>query len=243
MERALFCKGCRAQLKLFVPIRGPMSIPFRLLGLRPSKMNPNICNMCETRFTRIWKTKMIVRPASILFADVRGYTSLSHQIGSEQVSSLLSAFYDRCGTAIWERDGIINKLMGDAILAIFNFPIPRQDHVEQAVDAGLELQRRCLEIKSSLGVSGGGADFGIGIAVHTGEVSVGELGQYCKDFTVIGDVVNLGSRLQGVAKPGEVVLSEAVYERVKGAFPGIPAQTFHLKGIDQPVRGYVLSAR
>jgi class 3 adenylate cyclase len=206
-------------------------------------MNPNICTKCESQFTKVWKTKQIVRPATILFADIRGYTTLSQLTDSQEVASLLSGFYDRCAQVIWERDGIVNKLIGDAILAVFNFPITREDHVEQAVYAGLELQRRCMEMKSMSGkLATGKVDFGVGVGVHTGDVSVGEIGEFCKDFTVIGEVVNLGSRLQGVAKSGEVVLSEAVYEKVKNAFPGIPAQAFDLKGIDRPVTAYVLAS-
>lgn len=238
MGWATFCKGCRAQLHLFIPIRGPLALPFRILGIKTSRMNPNLCNMCETRFRQVWKTKQIVRPATILFADVRGYTSLSQQTDSGEVANLLADFYDRGGHAIWERDGIVNKLIGDAILAVFNFPIPRQDHVEQAVYAALELQKRCREIKWSSQLPG--ADFGVGVSIHTGDISIGEIGQYCKDFTVIGEAVNLASRLQGEAKPGQVVLSEAAYHEVKNLFPGIAPQTFELKGFSQPVKAYVL---
>lgn len=238
----MFCKGCRSQLHILVPIRGPLSIPFKLFGIKPSRMNPNLCNICEFRFSKVMKVKQIVRPVTVLFADIRGYTTLSQLIGSQEVFTLLGGFYDRCAQVIWERDGIVNKLIGDAILAVFNFPITREDHVEQAVHAGLELQRRCMEMKSLSGkLSADKVDFGVGVGVHTGDVSLGEIGEFCKDFTVIGEVVNLGSRLQGVAKPGEVVLSEAVYETVKNAFPGIPAQAFDLKGIDQPVTAYVLA--
>lgn len=183
----------------------------------------------------------IVRPATVVFADIRGYTRLSERTDSQEVVELLSHFYDYCAASIWERDGIVNKLIGDALLAVFNFPIPRQDHVRRAVDAALEMQKRCLEMKPLPGkLPGEKLDVGVGVGIHTGDVSIGQLGHYCKDFTVIGEVVNLGSRLQGVAKSGEVVLSQAVYEKVVHAFPGIPAQSFCLKGIDQPVSAYVL---
>lgn len=241
MEKVTFCKGCRCQLHVLVPIRGPLSLPTRLLGVKPSRMNPNICNICETRFRKVWKTRQIVRPVTLLFADVRGYTRLSQLADSEEVRNLLTSFYDNCARVIWERDGIINKLIGDAILAVFNFPITREDYVEQGVYAGVEILRRCQEIKASSTLPEGNIDFGIGIGIHTGNVSVGEIGEVIKDFTVIGEVVNLSSRLQGVAKSGEVVVSETVYEKVKDVFPGIAAQSFQLKGIDQPVRAYVLT--
>ncbi len=237
MKLETFCKGCRLQRHRLVPIRGPLSVPYRLFGVKPSKMNPNLCNTCDSRFADTMKTKQITRSATILFADVRDYTPMSQRIESQEVAALLGGFYDFCASAIWERDGIVNKMIGDAIFAVFNFPITRQDHVEQAVYAALELLKKCREMKSLRGK----VDFGIGVGIHTGDVSVGDIGQLCKDFTVIGEVVNLASRLQGGAKPGEVVLSEAAYEMVKNAFPGIPAQAFDLKGIDQPVTAYVLA--
>ncbi len=205
-------------------------------------MNPNLCNTCDSRFTDVMRTQQITSAATILFADVRDYTPMSQLIESQEVAALLGGFYDFCASAIWERDGIVNKMIGDAIFAVFNFPITREDHVEQAVYAGLELQKKCLEMKSLRGkLSVGEVDFGVGVGIHTGDVSVGDIGQLCKDFTVIGEVVNLTSRLQGAAKPGEVVLSEAAYEAVKNIFPGIPAQAFDLKGIDHPVTAYVLA--
>lgn len=237
MKLETFCKGCRIHLHKWVPIRGPLSIPYRMMGIKQSHMNPNLCNACDSHFLDIMKTPQITVPATILFADVRDYTPLSQLIEAHEVATLLSGFYDRSAAAIWERDGIVNKLIGDAIFAVFNFPITRGDHVVQAVNAGLELQKRCLEMKSLRG----DVDFGIGVGIHTGDVSVGDIGSLCRDFTVIGEVVNLGSRLQGAAKAGEVVLSEAVYETVKDAFPGIPSQTYDLKGIDQPVTAHVLS--
>ncbi len=237
MKLETFCKGCRIHRHKFVPIRGPLSIPYKLIGIKPSKMNPNLCNACDSNFMDIMKAQQITRSATVLFADIRDYTPLSQRIESHEVATLLSGFYDFCASAIWERDGIVNKLMGDAIFAVFNFPITREDHVEQAINAAVELQKKCREMESLQD----DIDFGIGVGIHTGDVSVGELGRLCRDFTVIGEVVNLGSRLQGAAKPGEVVLSEAVYETVQDTFPGIPAQTFDLKGIDQPVTAYVLS--
>jgi len=241
MEKTMFCKGCRVQWHGIIPIRGPLSIPFRLMGIKPSKMNPNICNLCETNFTKIKHAKQIIFPATILFADIRGYTNFSEIMDMPSVACLLSGFYENCGYVIWERDGLIFKLIGDAMLGVFNFPITREDHVKQAVISGLELQRKCLNMKSSLDKTEGyPEDLGIGIGIHTGNIAVGEIGQFCKDFTVIGDVVNLAARLQGVAKTGEVVITEDVYREVKNDFPNAPTQTYELKGIKNSIKAYIL---
>ena len=133
MEKSNICKGCWAQKRMPIFIRGPMSIPTRLMGLKISKMNPNICTMCENNFYKIKKSKNVVIPATILFADVRGYTVLSQEMSSPEMTRLLGSFYEACGSAVWEHDGIVNKLIGDAVLAVFNFPITQINHVQQAV--------------------------------------------------------------------------------------------------------------
>ena len=128
------------------------------------------------------------------------------------------------------------------MLGVFNFPITREDHVKQAVISGLELQRKCLDMKASLEKPEEcPKDLGIGVGIHTGNIAVGEIGQFCKDFTVIGDVVNLAARLQGAARPGEVVITEDVYREVKDDFPKANTQTYELKGIKNPIKAYVLS--
>jgi class 3 adenylate cyclase len=99
-----------------IPIRGVLSLPFKLAGVRISRMNPNLCTLCETKFRSVKKTQQVTVPATVLFADVRGYTSLSEEVGAGDVTTLLGEFYDHCSTAVWERDGIVNKLIGDAIL-------------------------------------------------------------------------------------------------------------------------------
>ena len=122
-----------------VPLHGVFSVPFRLFGIRPSRMNPNTCTICELMFTKVMKARKITIDATILFADLRGYTSLSQSQSSEAVSGLLDAFYDECAHAIWERDGLLNKTIGDAVMAIFNFPIRHGDHPRQAVLAAQEI--------------------------------------------------------------------------------------------------------
>ena len=239
MRRTILCKGCLQQLHLPIPIHGPLSIPLRIFGLRPSRMNPNLCNLCETMFTRIMKSSQVQVPVTIVFADVRGYTTASELLDAPEVVRLLSRFYEQCGEAVWQWDGIVNKLIGDAVLAIFNFPVKRDRHVENAVLSAIALQERCA---MGLSFKGGEGDtsIGVGVGIHTGTVSIGDVGQACRDFTAVGPVVNLASRLQGAARPGEVLVTQSVYERVADQFPNAPERVCHLKGLDQPVRAWVL---
>jgi class 3 adenylate cyclase len=207
-------------------------------------MNPNLCTICETNFTKVKKKKQIVIPATILFADLRGYTSLSEKSEGTEVLQMLQNFYDECASAIWERDGIINKFIGDAVLAIFNFPIMREDHVQQAVLAGLDIQKRCMGKKNLTISSSEGKEIsiGIGVGIHTGNASIGEVGTAYKDFTIIGPVVNTASRIQGAAALGEVLVTEAVYRNVENVFPSAESRICQLKGIEEPIKGYLLQS-
>jgi adenylate cyclase len=217
-----------------IPIRGPLSIPFRIMGVKISRMNPNLCNICETMFTKVKRRKQIIVPATILFADLRGYTALSQSAASGDVTDLLHGFADECAEAIWERDGIVNKFIGDAMLAIFNFPIVRDDHVQQAVLAAQDIQRRWSR-KQALTSAGGGASVGLGIGIHTGLASIGEIGTAYKDFTIVGPTVNMASRIQGEARSGEILASADVYAQVAGMFQNCESRACVLKGIGEPV--------
>ena len=239
--RATLCKGCWGRLHLPVPIRGPASWPLRLVGVRVSRMNPNLCTLCETMFKVLMRAPQLEITATVLFADLRDYTGLSQRLEAPRVAELLSQFYERCSGPIWERDGLINKLIGDAVFAIFNFPIGRDDHTRQAVLSGLELQARCAELRELLAEAGVDEPAaGVGVGIHTGRVAIGEIGQFCRDFTAIGEVVNLAARLQGAARPGEVLVTEAVYGRVADLVPEAEARAYQLKGLSQPVHAYAL---
>ena len=244
ISESMICKGCWQHMHMPIPIRGPLSIPFKLLGIKISRMNPNLCNICETMFTTVKRKKQLVIPATILFADLRGYTTISRGADSEEVVGMLHEFYDECAAAVWERDGIINKFIGDAVLAIFNFPIMREDHVRQAVLAATELQRKCSEKKKLVVVNEDGkvCRVGAGVGIHTGLASIGEVGRAYKDFTIIGPVVNPASRVQGTAKSGEILVTEEVYRRVADLFPASERRTYQLKGIEDPINAYTLKS-
>jgi class 3 adenylate cyclase len=190
-------------------------------------------------FTRVKRRKQVVIPATVLFADLRGYTTVSEAASSADVVAMLHGFYDECAAVIWERDGIVNKFIGDAVLAIFNFPIMREDHVRQAVLAGIDIQKRCSGRKKLIAGSEG-QSVGVGIGIHTGAASIGEVGTAYKDFTIIGPVVNTASRMQGAAKAGEVLVTKDVYQHVTDLFPNSEVRLCELKGIQQPLTAYQL---
>jgi adenylate cyclase len=140
-----------------VPIGGSLSLPLRLFGIRRSRMNPNLCTVCELMFCLVMCRRNVEAELTIPFADLRGYTALSRTLGAAQVHELLGAFYDECAGAIWERNGLLNKTVGDAVMGVLNFPIARPDHTRQAVSAARELQRRCAAGRAGL-VARGASD-------------------------------------------------------------------------------------
>src|SRR6266481_411081 len=168
LQRSRICKGCWQQMHLPVPLRGMLSVPFRAFGIRPSKMNPNTCTICELMFTRVMRARKVTIDATVLFADLRGYTGLSQSLSPDAISGLLDAFYDECANAIWEHDGLLNKTIGDAVMAIFNFPIRSENHAAKAVRAALTMQRtwraRRKELVADHAIRESDSYIGIGIS-------------------------------------------------------------------------------
>jgi adenylate cyclase len=239
-RQALICKGCWQSMRMPIALRGPLSVPFRVVGLRPSRMNPNLCTFCELMFKKIMKATKITIDATIMFADLRAYTSLSQSLSATEMGGVLDIFYDECAAAIWEFDGLLNKTIGDAVMAVFNFPIKQADHARQAVLAARELQRRVSarqpEFAALLGTTKG--EIGVGIGIHCGEVSFGEFGRSHRDLTAIGTVVNTAARAQSAAASGEILVTEAVRWRVLDDLEGSTSKPYDLKGFDRPVALY-----
>ena len=223
-----------------VVLRGLASAPFRAFGIRPSRMNPNTCTICELMFTKVMRARKITIDATIMFADLRGYTSLSQSQSADAVSGLLDAFYDECASAIWQHDGLLNKTIGDAVMAVFNFPLRRETHARNAVLAAREIQTAWHNRRESLAKAHGlNADqLGIGIGIHTGELSFGEFGHSHRDLTAIGTVVNTASRAQSVAEAGQILVTKAVFDRSQPDLKDSPSKPFQLKGFDAPVELY-----
>jgi len=238
-KQALICQGCWQQMKIPVPLRGLASAPFRMFGIRPSRMNPNTCTICELMFSKVMRARKVSIDATVLFVDLRGYTSLSRAQSHDAVSALLDVFYDECAKSIWDHDGLLNKTMGDAVMAVFNFPIRRDDHPAQAVLAAREIKARWRARGQELSKTfGGDVEPGIGIGIDCGQLSFGEFGHAHHDLTAIGNVVNTASRAQSVAAACEILITEAVYERARTEVPASSGREYMLKGLEGPTMLY-----
>jgi adenylate cyclase len=227
-------------MHLPVPLRGVLSMPFRAFGIRPSKMNPNTCTICELMFTKVMRARKVTIDATVMFADLRGYTALSQLLPPDAISGLLDAFYDRCADAIWEHDGLLNKTIGDAVMAVFNFPIRTGDHARNAVRAAREIQCRWRVEREKLAEALGlpGRELGVGIGIDTGELSFGEFGRSHRDLTAIGTVVNVASRAQSAAGADQILVTQEVYRRAESDLAGSEAKAYLLKGFPAPVELY-----
>ena len=156
---------------------------------------------------------------------------------------MLDVFYDECAAAIWEFDGLLNKTIGDAVMAIFNFPIRHHDHAERAVLAAREIQRRCHSRRERLvaeRIGLDGSELGVGVGINSGEASFGEFGRSHRDLTAIGTVVNTAARAQSAAAAGQILVTKAVYDRARAQTAQSQRQEYHLKGFERPVELYAI---
>lgn len=176
------------------------------------------------------------REVSVLFSDIRGFTTLSENRTPEAVVNLLNRYFDLQVAAIFEQGGTLDKFIGDAIMAFWNAPLETPDHAICAVRAALGMSRALEGFRRELGESG--QQFEIGIGIHTGPAVVGFLGCSRRlDYTAIGDTVNLSSRIEGETKGvARILVSESTRQACGNVFEFIDHGEVTVKGRSQPVR-------
>lgn len=173
---------------------------------------------------------------TVLFSDIRGFTTLSENRTPGEVVTLLNRYFDLQVAAVFEQGGTLDKFIGDAIMAFWNAPINVPDHAERAVRAALGMSRALEGFKEELGEFG--KQFEIGIGIHTGPAVVGFLGSSQRlDYTAIGDTVNLASRIEGQTKGvARILVSDATRIACGNVFDFIDHGEVTVKGRSQPVR-------
>ena len=175
---------------------------------------------------------------TILFADIRGFTSFSEHLAPEELVEVLNQYLSMAASSILMYEGTLDKFMGDAVMGIFNAPLLQEDHVLRAVRAAAAMQRAIADFHSSIGETRA-LQFGVGL--HVGEVVVGNVGMSDRmDYTAIGDAVNLAKRIQENTPGGKVLLSEDVYTIVERQVDAFFFQELQVKGRQQPVKVYEL---
>jgi adenylate cyclase len=188
--------------------------------------------------------KPVAREISILFSDIRGFTTLSETRTPEQVVHLLNRYFSRQVDVIFRHGGTLDKFIGDAVMAFWNAPTDTPGHASRAVAAAIEMTRALDDFKKELAAGGEGlGDFDIGIGLHTGPAVVGFLGSDSRmEYTAIGDTVNLASRIESATKGvARVLVSDATRAACGGDGGGvifIHRGEFHVKGREQAVELY-----
>lgn len=176
---------------------------------------------------------------TILFADIRGFTTFSEHQDPENLINVLNRYLSMAAESILVYEGTLDKFMGDAVMAIFNAPLSQPDHTIRAVKAAAAMQRAIAHSHRKMGKYAPQLNFGVGI--HVGEAVIGNVGTQARmDYTAIGDAVNLAKRIQENTPGGRVLLSTNAYERVKNQIRGIPYKKLTLKGRETPEQTYEL---
>lgn len=175
---------------------------------------------------------------SALFADIRGFTAFSEKLRPESVIEVLNDYLALAVEAILAEEGTLDKFMGDAVMAIFNAPLPQPDYTLRAVRAALAMQRAIADYNIKVGNQ---RPLSFGIGIHVGPAVVGNIGTTQQmNYTAIGDTVNLAKRLQEKAKKGQILLSQAAYQAVKGQVIVEDLGLSEVKGRAAPVHTYAL---
>lgn len=182
------------------------------------------------------------RDIAVLFADIRGFTPMSENLETAQVVAILNEYLTLASSCIFQNKGTVDKFIGDAAMAIFNAPLDLDDYTFRAVNSALDIAAGAKSLQERL-LAQFGRTIHIGIGIHCGEAIVGNIGaDFRMDYTAIGDTVNTAARLEGMAKAGQILISAAVYERVKDRVQAVNLGTFCLKGKAKQVEVYLVES-
>ena len=208
------CRLCKA------PYGGAGGRIMRRVGFGPSRKNPSLCNTCFE------KAPMggVETEIGVLFADVRGFTSLAERMAPNDVAELLNRFYASAAEVLG-RSAVIDKLVGDEVMALY---LP-QLMAERWED---EMLRDASELLAAVGFGSAAEPWlQLGVGLDVGRAFVGNVGSGdVKDFTALGDVVNTAARLQASAGAGQIVLSERLFARLSESAVGTSSRNLALKG-------------
>ncbi len=223
-------KGLPSELHCYecgIPMTGFWGTIFRFMGSAPSTFSPKLCSACENS-ARQYEVGAEVE-LSMIFADVRDSTPLAESLGPSGFKDIIGRFYKETSKALIERNAMVNRLMGDQVIALF---VPRfvgKNHARTALDAAQDL----------LQVTGHGRGnkpwVSVGVGLHTGTAYVGAVGaaEGVTEIAVLGSAANLCARLSSKAAAGEILISEESVKSGSLDVSGLETRSFELKGISQ----------
>ncbi|HYR76032.1 MAG TPA: adenylate/guanylate cyclase domain-containing protein [Pyrinomonadaceae bacterium] len=177
----------------------------------------------------------VLQTITILFADIRGFTRISEHAPPEKIVQLLNRYFSAMTDIIFAHGGTLDKYLGDGLMALFGAPTTTPKDAANALSAAVAMQRRMIGINVEL-IEEGFAEIGIGIGLHTGEVTVGYIGSERRsEYTAIGDSVNTASRLESNAKGGEILVSEVTAKAAHSRYQLTAREPISVKNREQPV--------
>jgi len=174
--------------------------------------------------------------ATILFTDIIGFTTLSEKMPPREINMILNQFFSRMTDIIFEYDGTLDKYIGDALMAVFGAPMEKEGDAERAIRAALKMRQALTEMMANTDAK---KRFKVRIGINTGRVVAGNIGSPKRmDYTVIGDPVNIASRLESIAQPNQILIGEETHRHVKGKFNINKVGAKKVKGKDAEIIVY-----
>jgi adenylate cyclase len=172
---------------------------------------------------------------TVLFADIRGFTTLSENEKPEKIVSLLNRYFSEMTEIIFSFGGTLDKYIGDGLMAIFGAPTATPNDAKNALQAAVAMQKCLVTLNQEL-IAEGFKQIGIGIGLHTGEATIGYVGSEKRsEYTAIGDTVNLASRLESNAKAGQILISEITAKECKELYSLTLREPLKVKNRNQAV--------
>ncbi len=177
--------------------------------------------------------------ATILFQDIRGFTSMSEQMSPEEVVSILKEYFTAMVDVIFAYEGTLDKYIGDAIMAVFGTPYAHEDDPLRAVKTAIDMQKALTALNQKWEQEGKGRRLAVGCGIATGPVVAGSMGSEKRlEYTVIGDTVNLASRIEGLTKGGQILICDRTYSAVQDTVAIKPLDKVYVKGKKEPQQIY-----
>lgn len=222
------CKFCNS------PFRGLGAPLMRLMGREPWPKNPNYCSYCFKTLSQM--PGGAEGEISLLFADVRGSSALAERMSPSELTKLMNRFFHAATHVVIESDGVVEKLIGDEVAALYIPGFTGPDHAGPAINAAERLLRATGHDRPE------GPWIPVGVGVHTGAAYVGYVGstEGVTEFTALGDAVNATAHLAKLAAAGEILVTETAARASGRAFGTVERRELALKGHEHPLSAYVL---
>jgi len=197
-------------------------------------LSPDLAEMVVSGDLRVEKGGT-QRNATVLFADIRGFTTLSENTGADEVVHMLNEYFEAMVEVVFRLEGTVDKYIGDAIMVLWGAPIPHANAPFRAVQAAIEMRRSLAEFNKRRKAMGK-QQIQVGIGINTGEVVAGYIGSSrTMSYSVIGDTVNTASRLCSAARAGQILVSDSTYGHVRNHFSVTRLRPLRVKGKLRPI--------